>query len=537
MKNLCAPSILDMCKCLDGTKAVDEERLRILGALNDLDPDNADTYEKEILTLSSSIRIREGLKVVDGSRIHVDLEGISRWAHSELQESLSRYKNLVEAGVGIAEDLDDVIKDFLVQSSPKAYLDAPKSEADDIIVSMLWELRERFLFDKPHGLNSYLSKRVRHNSIAGYLRGALDKDTLITQISGGIYRENPHWKAILRERGYSAAEVATVLDLLKDFGQRFDALTSHLKDSVLHIKRSEYPHGLIDLPLPPALVYVARSALQSTNYDLGSWLEVSIATFWLKLEPSLFRVREVLSKEYKSKAVALLDNLRADLVKELGRENQCHDLSVAINNASIDLQNLIDRAADWFNKRQGELSKYAYSLAEVIDISIQSALTRHRSCKIEIDKEIVEALDLRADALVIVADILLVVIGNISDHSGCRENAKLKIFACMDEERNLINFRFESLAIPESCNEKSQELIEAARADIESGAYIEKMAFDRRSGLFKVASIVKPEAGGRIEFGFQTPTSFFLDVDLTLTVESVNFTPYSSELSDEIVTC
>lgn len=537
MKNLCTPSILDMCKCLDGTKSVDEERLRILGALNDLDPCNADIYEKEILTLSSSIRIREGLKVVDGSRIHVDLEGISRWAHSELQESLSRYKSLVEAGVGIAEDLDDVIKDFMVQSSPKAYLDAPKSEADDIVVSMLWELRERFLFDKPHGLNSYLSKRVRHNSIAGYLRGALDKDTLITQISAGNYRENAHWKATLKDRGYNGIEVANVLKLLKDFGQKFDALTSHLKDHVLHIKRPEYPHGVIDLPLPPVLVYVARSALQSTNYDLGSWFEVSIATFWLKLEPSLFRAREVLSKEYKAKAVTLFDNLRADLVKELGRENQCHDLSAAINNASIELQNLIDRAADWFNKRQGELSKYAYSLAEVIDISIQSALTRHRSCKIEIEKEVVEALDLRADALVIVADILLVVIGNISDHSGCRESAKLKIYACMDEDRNIINFRFESLATPESCNEKSLELIESTREDIRSGAYIEKMAFDKRSGLFKVASVVKPEAGGRMEFGFLTPTTFFLDVDLVLTVENINLNLYSSELSDAIATC
>ncbi|QKG68472.1 hypothetical protein HP062_24235 [Pseudomonas sp. B14-6] len=362
LKNLCTSSILDMCKCLDGTKAVDEERLRVLGSLLELDSHSSELYEGEILTLSSSLRIREGLKVVDGSRIHVDLEGISRWVHAELQESLSRYKSLVEAGVGIAEDIDDVIKEFMVQSSPKAYLDAPKSEADDIVVSMLWELRERFLFDKPHGLNSYLSKRVRHNSIAGYLRGALDKDSLITPISAGSYRENIHWQMILRDRGYSSQDVNITLELLRDFGSKFDNITSHLKDSVLHIKRPEYPHGLIDLPLLPAVVYVARSALQSSNYDLGSWFEVSIAMFWLRLEPSLFRVREVLSKEYKAKVVALFDNLRADLVKALGRDRQCHELTSAINDASIELQNLIDRAADWFNKRQGELSKYAYSL-------------------------------------------------------------------------------------------------------------------------------------------------------------------------------
>jgi hypothetical protein len=107
----------------------------------------------------------------------------------------------------------------------------------------------------------------------------------------------------------------------------------------------------------------------------------------------------------------------------------------------------------------------------------------------------------------------------------------------MDEARNIINFRFESSVGPEAYNDKSLELIEATRADIKSGAYIDKMAFDRRSGLFKVASIVKPEAGGRIEFGFQTSTCFFLEVDLALTVQSINFSPYSSELNDEIVTC
>ncbi|MBD9573696.1 hypothetical protein IB260_00095 [Pseudomonas sp. PDM23] len=537
MRNLCAPAILDMCKCLEGTKAVDEERLRILGVLSELDPEGAELYESEILTLSSSLRIREGLKVVDGSRIHVDIEGISRWAHAELQESLSRYRGLVEAGVGIADDLDDVIKDFMLQSGPKAYLDAPKSEADDIVVSMLWQLRERFLFDKPHGLNSYLSKRVRHNSIAGYLRGALDKDSLITQIFGGKYRENVHWREILSNHGYSTTEVAVALGLLRDFGSKFDALTSHLKDALLHIKRPEYPHGLIDLPLLPALIYVARSALQSSKYDLGSWIEVSMAMFWLRLEPSLFRVREALSKDYKSKVVILFDNLRAELVTQLGRDRQCYELNTALNDASIELQNLIDRAADWFNKRQGELSKYAYTLTEVVDISVQSALTRHRSCKIEIEKEVIQTIELRADALVVIADILLVVIGNISDHSGCRESAKLKIFARMDEEHDLINFRFESLAGPEAYNEKSLELIEATRADIKSGEYLEKMAQDRRSGLFKVASIVQPEAGGRIEFGFDSPSCFILDLDLALRVESIDLNPYASELSDEVATC
>ncbi|QKG68473.1 hypothetical protein HP062_24240 [Pseudomonas sp. B14-6] len=107
----------------------------------------------------------------------------------------------------------------------------------------------------------------------------------------------------------------------------------------------------------------------------------------------------------------------------------------------------------------------------------------------------------------------------------------------MNEEKNLINFRFESLVGSEEITDKNLEVIEATRADINSGAYLDKIALDRRSGLSKVASIVKPEAGGRIEFGFQTPTCFFLDIDLALTVESVSLNPYSSEPNNEIVAC
>lgn len=533
LKYLCVSSILDMCKCLSGTKAVDEERLRVLGALIELDPINSNYYEDEILAISSTLRIREGIKVVDGSRIHVDLEGVSRWAHLELQESLSRYKSLVDAGVGLADDLDDVVKEFMAQSNPKAYLEVPKSEADDIIVSMLWELRERFLFDKPHGLNSYLSKRVRHNSIAGFLRGALDGDSLITSMSGGIYRDNTYWREVMRRSGYSAADVEAQLKVLEEFGAKFDGLTSYLKNSVLHIRRSEYPHGVIDLQLTVPMIHVARSSLQSTGYDLGSWFDVCVASFWNLLEPSLHNVRELLSNDYKARFIALFDGLRADLVEITGREKQCLELMTAINDASIEFQKLIDRAAEWFNRRQGGLSRYIYTMQEIVDISIQSALARHKSCRLSVEHDIFESMDLRADSLVVVADIILVIIGNITEHSGCRESATLRVSMRLDSSRNIINMRFVSNVSPEAYI-KSSGSIGAFKADIASGAYIEKIANDKSSGLYKVASIVRPDAGGRIDFGFESQESFFVDLDLVHQVQEIELESYEmSEVADE----
>lgn len=534
-RNLCVSSILDMCKCLKGTKAVDEERRRVLAALRVLDPVRAEEYDAEILAISSSLRIREGLKVVDGSRIHVDIEGISRWAQDELQENLSRYKNLVKAGVGVAENIETVLKDFLSQSLPKAYLDVPKSEADDILVTMLWSLRESFLFNKPHGLNSYLSKRVRHNSIAGYLRGALENEHLITaKDSGGLYRDNGYWRAKLKH--HSTQDIDATLACLEEFGAKFDGLTAHIKNSVLHIKRAEYPQGVIDLQITANAVHFSRSVLQSSDYNLSAWLDMCLSLFWHSLEPSLFKAREILSKDYKAKFSELFDSLRADLIKATGKDNQSHELTSSINSASAELQVLLDRASDWFSRRQGELSKYMYTLSETIDISVEAALTRHKGCSIEVTKTLTGSMQLRADTLVVIADILLIVIGNISEHSGRRENATLEITAEIYDSGS-IKLRFESSVHPDKYTKPNLDIVEVIRQDIESGCYLEKMAREGRSGLYKVASIVKPDIDGHMEFGYADGNKFILDIAISLEIESVPFESYGlAEAEGEVTT-
>jgi hypothetical protein len=355
-------------------------------------------------------------------------------------------------------------------------------------------------------------------------------------MSGGVYRENVHWGSVLRKHGYSAGDIEAQLKALEEFGAKFDALTSYLKNMVLHIRRSEYPQGIIELQMTVPVIHVARSSLQSSGYDLDSWFDVCIASFWSLLEPSLRKVRELLSTEYKARFISLFDNLRADLVEVTGRENQCLELTTAINDASNEFQKLIDRSAEWFNRRQGELSKYIYTMQEIVDISIQSALARHKSCKLVVEKEICSTLDLRADSLVVIADIILVVIANITEHSGCRENARLSVSVKMDESKNVINMRFESNLSPDAYS-KSLGAIGAFKKDIASGAYLEKIANDKSSGLYKVASIVKPQ-GGRIDFGFMAQDLFFVDIDLVHQVQSIEIEGYEiAEVDDEAFTC
>jgi hypothetical protein len=537
LREICINNILEMCRCLKGSKEVQDERRNSLAILIKMDPKNTETYKEEILVISSNLRIKEGLKFIDGTRLHVDSEGIQRWASEELQESLFRYKSLVKAGVGVADKFSEVIKSIDNIKSKQELYEIPENEAEDILITMFEDLKDTFLLDNQYGLNSYLSKRVRHNSIAGYLRGAIENKKLITlkKDSSDNYNRNEYWEAKLTE--YSDNERERILKTLEKFGSEFDKLTSYIKNEILHIKTNETPHGLITIETEtvPLYLYITRSFLQENNYDLESWVDISCQFLWLMLEPSLANLRETLTKEYKLKFIVLFETLQSNLVNCTGRHRINHELFTAINESSAEFQVLIDRASQWFIKVQNELTKHSYTLNEIIDISIEAALVRHKGCNIKLNKIIDDSIILRADSLVVLSDILLIVIGNISEHSFCREHSELLIEAAYTPDRAFLQFKFENKISPESRNERSQAILDLIRKEINLGSYLENVAKEGSSGLKKIASTVRLDAGGSIDFGFSDKNTFYLNITLPyigssdapykkLEVESEHFT-------------
>jgi hypothetical protein len=188
---VCESSVLDMLPALESSRAVLEERRDICALLLYLEP-GTPAYEQEILSISSELTIRKGLQTLDGSRVHVDVAALSSVVGREIAESYQRYGALVRSGVVVSESLDAVIRELLKKDvNPKYLLAVPDSEADELLVSMFLQARKRYLFDPYHGLDSYLSKRIRHGSIVGYIRAPAEKEGIVTQQNpDGTYREN-----------------------------------------------------------------------------------------------------------------------------------------------------------------------------------------------------------------------------------------------------------------------------------------------------------------------------------------------------------
>jgi hypothetical protein len=170
LDQICVYSVLDMLPVFTSSSELQDERKLICEILAEIDPSEIERYQHEVLEIGNRLVVQSGLDIVDGSRIHVDMDGIARWAKRELEESFFRYKALISAGVGVAENFDDVLKKLLRGEDPDRYLRLPSNEADEILISVVSQLLERFLLDSSYGLDSYLSQRIRHGSLMNYLR-------------------------------------------------------------------------------------------------------------------------------------------------------------------------------------------------------------------------------------------------------------------------------------------------------------------------------------------------------------------------------
>ncbi|MCG8671461.1 MAG: hypothetical protein MI867_18800, partial [Pseudomonadales bacterium] len=91
---ICTPQIIDNIPSLEGTKDVLIERQNICQLLTKLMPTKKEDYLSEIENIIDELSMEEGKRVVDRTRIYVDMEAHTKWIYKELEEDYDRYKDL-----------------------------------------------------------------------------------------------------------------------------------------------------------------------------------------------------------------------------------------------------------------------------------------------------------------------------------------------------------------------------------------------------------------------------------------------------------
>ena len=501
-KNICVEDVLDSCDSIGSSKMVREERRKILSNLIKLDKNSSDYYHDEIISITSELKLRSGMEYIDGSRIHVDENALKQIIYDDFSESFKRYESLVKAGIGVSENIEEVYKEFLnKKKGTKNYLEVPDNDADNLLLEIITDIQTLFFFHHQYGLDSFLSKRIRHNSIAGFIRSAPEEFNLVTKkpSDNEDYRDNEFWiqridSLVLKHR---------INEVLKKFTLAFDTYITDIRNKYLQIKSKNNPEGLIVPWIPIELIPILRSGFQK-SFDIDEFITASFNIFWSALEQELAKFKRKMKEEFSFEISEIHDVLLSELsdIPNIQSHPIYRDITHAITNSKTKTLAQMQYAAEWFNRSKISY-KYSFTFDEWIDIAIEAALARHSSAKLEVIKDIKNDTQLMTTHLFEFADIIQILVGNISEHVHI-EQVPLHINVDLDFDNQIGTYIFINPVTYETIL-KGTPLLNEIRKNISQDNYKAKLTTEGNSGLYKIASMIldKNDTKASMEFYYE----------------------------------
>lgn len=507
LRYVCVPNIMDLTRLFSGTRAILEERQAICGLLAKIDPQNGEAYRTEIVVIANELELDEGRWIVDSARIHVDSDGLIRWAMRELGEDYARYRDLIHIDIDAKQSFDDVLRE-LETTSPHRSNFVPDNEADAVLFSILRRLADEFLTNASFGLDFYLSKRVRHQSFIGLIRGPLEFAELITtrESEAGEYHRNNAW---LDKFDVEDAAGGKIDAALRQFAMQFDEIIAQAKDTYFQLRSVDKPQGMITLEINDRLIGIAR-ALIRLDLTFPEFIRVALAVLWAAIESSLSQIRNFIRDDIKSRVSKEFDVVRASVRELAEHDGAWLEFDAAMGGAANEVQLKLDEVAHWFVHADTLRQHRLFSLEQILRIGVDTALKSQRGFAPEITQSSKGDLHLQAANLVFVHDVVFVGLGNARKHSGLK-TPHVDVTAKWNEADATL-----TLGVISDCRASNRADKEkhagVIRKIIAEGAHHRRTRVEEGSGFAKLAAVVGQSERGRIDFGFTPEGRFRLEV-------------------------
>ncbi|WP_146086193.1 hypothetical protein [Methylobacter tundripaludum] len=529
LRNVCTQEIMELSSAFNSPADLDRERLQICIALSELDTDDTSSYDDEIIELTRRLSIEDGVQQVESSRVYVDLLGLQRWCHQNLNELFLRYLDYAGSELqASAEDFERSLISIFKKSGLDVelvnFLDSYDISADSLLGELIKECARHFLTLPRFGLDAFLGSRVRHGSLEGAFRNPLEKRKLITKIDSSTnqYESNAYWLNSIEST--NADQYASLNKVLNAFSRNIDTLLDSAISRYVHVRSVDNPDGLITLwpSDKSARQQLLKRWLISTKSNLSK--EVTIeqlveycATnfFWPTLKSSLNEAADFVTITLAGKIHTELCALAVEVQKITPNH---HGLVACITAAKSDIENAATKVSKWFAPPQFTNLDSSYLLKTGIEIGITSL----RHLRPQFDTYVEWDVDERANVLLhptafqTINDVAFLILGNIFKHSGFFDD----LGVVEDRPRINIWLRWNDPDIVEVevrnaiSNTKDIASIEAnvnsAKEQIRLGQFDTVARQKNKTGLVRLASALNYENSGDkiVDFGVVDGSSF-----------------------------
>lgn len=501
LRYICIPKVMDISIPFKGIQERDQERVGICNLLSEIDAANIKEYEEEIRITTQKIMINRELKTIEENRIHVNVDGIKERLTQAYKNDFFRYKFYQ----------DERIKQFILLKEGetteqfKFIQDAPER----IFRELVFHVRDAFVSSDEYGLNGYLSLNFRHGTLEEELRGPLNKALLTAKkdIITNQYIINERWNK-------DKEDAKVVTEAIVKFHIETEMIINKLKSKYIQVQTEEKnKEGVFDYRLyEQDLWMLSIDTAECNTFD--EVLDIIISFLWRKTEDNLDRMKTILKTEILDEYTKAFANLKNEIATITNR-SMLRDLQQRINEASTDMQNVLDRVCYWF-QRSTESKHSDFDLQFAFDLGLQTISNMHRELEFKaIKKEDTESDKIPGDFLKSFNDIFYNLFDNIYKNAYWENGREVEIRYFLKYKEKKIHVYIENDIDPEKDLTRNIEKVEEAKKLVETGEYIKRVKGEGGTGIPKICKIIYYDLKRdfTIDFGYHIEKNvFFMEI-------------------------
>ncbi|MHC8412053.1 hypothetical protein ACYZTR_18580 [Pseudomonas sp. Hz4] len=521
------PEVMRQTVLYEGTREIEEERIKVCQSLADIDSANSIKYLGEIRERVKTLEIAKATNLVEQSKVYVDIAAIKKALRTKLGDAYARYKSAAPDVTASDTTLMDVISEALTLAGSDISLtrfmsqlhivrkDTTTSELDLQFAAMFAEVTNEFLRGD-HGLNAYLSTRVRHGKLSNALRKPAVDEFLVTERKEGStsYVPNYHWAQTLN--GLDLEEHEQLSSVLEVFASTLDSIISHVKDDLIQVRVT---HELRSKDTN----HFALFAYQTTNLErmymqandaavksLDEFIDLCVETLWDKTDANLVHVQNVLRTEIRQRLSSAFDELNRSL-NALNFADRLGELNNHVFRARTNTQAQLNNVTSWF-KRSEVYDRQDYSIEFPMLVAtnmIRNSISGARDWKgVDINISDVQGL-MPGRSLDAMVDMFCVLFENAIEHSG-EGLPNLRVSADLRFVDGCFSATLRNSVFSKTYADRDESRLQRIRAELSKDDNRNKAQKEGRSGFHKLWAIINAPQYWEpsLEFGFKEAGTF-----------------------------
>ena len=400
------------------------ETVRIQILLKLLDYSDSKDYFLEINSILTSETLKDNLKTINKSRINADTDKIFMVNQNKWKETYEKYLTLRGINTSFVEV--DLKNSNLSLASVETVHTNRQRVSQEVLVfrSLVDQILEECLFSAQHGLDTYLSSRIRHGYCKGQLTTFLSELHLLSFDSNDDdtdYLLDQYWQKKVKT---DTSAYMLIRKTMSNFTKKIESQINEVLNNWLRIKYHNDQNGMFDYT---RLYHVLCGWGDEENaLDFSTFYHGCIDLFWDLTRKLLAILRNRIRNELTPFYFTCIDELLAEFQSAPIDNSIKQEIVSQCNVAKSKVVQVMREFEEVFYVNNADYNNF--TMKDLVD-SCKRIVTKLHNDTGHIDwiENVDDTFIFSGKAFLPFVDIICILLSNAIEHSGINSTEKLSI--------------------------------------------------------------------------------------------------------------